>query len=346
MSIDKVHIQEPGEVPVNAATDLRSFGLAHPPTEAHFRRSHFPTPPIDPDPWALALGGAMSDAMVIPAVSLRTFERRSLPVVLECAGHRRAELDPPVPGLPWRTGAVSEAVWTGASLGDVLRRAGIAPEAVEVVLRGADRGASEHGVGSYARSIPLAKALHSDTLLAYEMNGERIPVEHGGPVRAIVPGWYAMDSVKWLVSIRALTRPFAGPFQALDYRWREPGADGPGARIDRLSVHALITTPGDGDRLSPGPAVIRGAAWAGEAHIARVEVSIDDGAWEVAEIERRGLHARALWRHEADLVPGVRRIAVRATDRRGAVQPDRPVPNAGGYCANAVHRIAVAVEER
>ena len=331
---------------MNAAADLRSLGLAQQRTAAHFRRNHFPTPPIDPHTWALALGGAMSDAMVIPAVSLRTFERRNLPVVLECAGHRRAELDPPAPGLPWRTGAVSEAVWTGASLGDVLCRAGIAPGAVEVVLRGADRGVSEHGLGTYARSIPVAKALHHDTLLAYEMNGEPIPVEHGGPVRAIVPGWYAMDSVKWLVSVRALTRPFAGPFQAHDYRWHEPGAEGAGVRIDRLSVHALITAPAEGDRIPPGPAVVRGAAWAGEAHIARVEVSIDDGAWEVAEIERRGLYARALWRHEADLAPGVRRIAVRATDRRGAVQPERPVPNAGGYCANAVHRIAVAVEER
>jgi hypothetical protein len=111
-------------------------------------------------------------------------------------------------------------------------------------------------------------------------------------------------------------------------------------------VHALITAPADGDRLVSGPAVVRGAAWSGEAEVARVEVSVDDGPWEVAEIERRGLYARALWRHAVDLAPGVRRLAVRATDRRGATQPDRPVPNAGGYCANAVHRIAVAVDER
>jgi len=345
MSIDKVVIAEETE-PVNAAADLRSLGAAR-PTTPHFRRNHFPTPPIDPDGWTLALGGAMSEAMLLPAVSLRAFEPRILPAVLECAGHRRTELDPPAPGLPWRTGAVSEAVWTGASLGDVLRRAGIAPEAVEIVLRGADHGESEHGgVRSYARSLPVAKALHPDTLLAYEMNGAPIPIAHGGPVRAIVPGWYAMDSVKWLTSIRAVTRPFAGPYQALDYRWREPGEPGPGRRIDRLSVHALITAPAEGERLPAGPTVIRGAAWAGEAQVARVEVSVDGGGWEVAEIERRGLYARALWRHEVDLAAGLRRIAVRATDRRGATQPERPVPNAGGYCANAVHRVAVAVEER
>jgi DMSO/TMAO reductase YedYZ molybdopterin-dependent catalytic subunit len=347
MSIDNVFIDAgAGPAPINLAAELPTLGLRHPGAESHFRRNHFSPPPVDPDMWALALGGAMSEAMVIPAVSLRTFEHRTLPVVLECAGHRRAEIHPPARGLQWGTGAVSEAAWTGVSLGDVLRRAGIAPDVVEVVLRGADSGAGEHpGVHAYARSLPIEKALHPDTLLAFEMNGEPIPVAYGGPVRAIVPGWYAMDSVKWLTSIRAVTRPFTGPFQAVDYRWREPGVHGPGTRIDRLSVHALITSPASDESLRAGPAVIRGAAWAGEAHVARVEVCVDDGPWEVAEIERRGIYARALWRHEVELAPGVRRLAVRATDRRGATQPERPVPNAGGYCANAVHRVSVAVEE-
>jgi DMSO/TMAO reductase YedYZ molybdopterin-dependent catalytic subunit len=332
--------------PVNTTAPLGSLGSPA-PTEPHFRRNHFPAPPLDPDVCAIALGGAVSDAMLLPAVSLRTFEPRTLPVVLECAGHRRAELDPPAPGLQWGVGAVSEATWTGASLGDVLRRAGIAPSAVEVVLRGADRGPSEHeGVHAYARSLPVAKALHPDTLLAYEMNGKPIPEPYGGPVRAIVPGWYAMDSVKWLTSIRVVTRPFTGVFQAVDYRWVEPGERDAGSRIDRLWVHALITAPAEGQRLAPGPAVISGAAWAGEVDVDGVEVSIDDGPWEPAEISRRGLYARALWRYEADLAPGLRRLAVRASDRRGATQPERPVLNAGGYCANAVHRVAVAVAQR
>jgi DMSO/TMAO reductase YedYZ molybdopterin-dependent catalytic subunit len=344
MSMDSVR-QGQAKRPVNTAAPLGSLGLPA-PTEAHFRRNHFPTPPIDPGSWTLALGGAVSEAMLLPVDSLRAFEPRTLSVVLECAGHRRAELDPPAPGLQWRTGAVSEAVWTGASLGDVLRRAGVATDAIEVVLRGAERGPSEHaGVRSYARSLPIVKALHPDTLLAYEMNGAPIPAAYGGPVRAIVPGWYAVDSVKWLTSIKAVTRPFGGPFQMVDYRWIEPGETGPGSRIDRLLVHALITTPADGERLRPGAAVLRGAAWAGEVELARVEVSVDDGPWEAAEIELRGLYARALWRHEVDLAPGVRRLAVRATDRRGATQPERPVPNAGGYCVNAVHRVAVTVDE-
>jgi sulfane dehydrogenase subunit SoxC len=345
MSIDNILIGR-DQTAVNLPASLAALEERRPATAAHFRRNHFPTPPVDPDTWALALGGAMSEPMVLPAVTLRTFEHRSLPVVLECAGHRRAELDQPGDGLPWGVGAVSEAVWTGVSLGDVLRRAGLADEAVEVVLRGADRGACEHpGIHSYARSLPVRKALHPDTLLAFEMNGEPIPVAFGGPVRAIVPGWYAMDSVKWLTSIRAVSRPFDGPFQAVDYRWREPGADGQGTRIDRLSVHALITSPSPGERLRPGPVVVRGAAWAGEVGVARVEVSVDGGPWEVAEIERRGVYARALWQHEVELSFGIHRLAARATDRRGAIQPERPAANAGGYCANAVHRVSVTVEE-
>ena len=127
MSIDKVSIAEDGSSPpINLAAELPTLGMRYPRTDGHFRRNHFAPPPVDPDTWALALGGAMSEPMVIPADSLRTFEHRTLPVVLECAGHRRAELHPPARGLPWGTGAVSEAAWTGVSLGDLLRRAGIA----------------------------------------------------------------------------------------------------------------------------------------------------------------------------------------------------------------------------
>jgi len=112
MSIDKVFIAEDGSsAPINLAADLPTLGMRYPRADGHFHRNHFAPPPVDPDTWALALGGALSEPMVIPADSLRTFEHRTLPVVLECAGHRRAELHPPARGLPWGTGAVSEAMW-------------------------------------------------------------------------------------------------------------------------------------------------------------------------------------------------------------------------------------------
>ena len=244
MSIDKLDIHP---LVVNQAASLANLESITPTTVGHFRRNHFPSPYVDYARWAIAVGGAVAEPMVIGAAALRSAERRSLPVVLECAGHRRTEHGPSTRGLPWGVGAVSSAVWTGVPLSAVLERAGVHRGAVEVVLRGADRGRDCHpGEHAYARSLPLAKALHPNTLLAYEMNGRPIPVEHGGPVRVIVPGWYAMDSVKWLAAIHVVTSPFDGPFQAIDYRWHEPGdATGPGTRIAELSVHSLITWPAE-----------------------------------------------------------------------------------------------------
>ncbi len=325
---------------INAPAPLAALGMVQQPAETHFRRNHFPIPALDAGTWALAIGGAVAEPRVLAAADLRAFEHRTLPVVLECAGHRRAEFDPATPGLRWGAGAASEAHWTGVPLAAVLTAAGIADDGVEVVLRGAD------GEG-YARSLPLAKALHPDTLLAVEMNGEQIPPAYGGPVRAIVPGWYGMDSVKWLAAIHVVRRPFDGPFQLRGYRWRVPGENGPGIRIDRLAVQSLITSPSDGARLPAAATLVRGAAWSGAGGIARVAVSVDGGRFCDARLHPAlGPYARTLWEHEVVLGPGPHVIASQATDVNGEVQPQRPLPNAGGYCNNAVHRIGVTADQR
>ncbi len=157
------------------------------------------------------------------------------------------------------------------------------------MLRGADRGTEEHpGEHAYARSLPLHKALHPDTLLACEMNGRPIPVEHGGPVRVIVPGWYGMDSVKWLAAMHVVTRPFDGPFQAIDYRWREPGdGSGPGGRIAALAVHSLITWPGDGEPVAAGLRRRARSRLVSGRPLAEVAVRRDFDEWQPATIVRR-----------------------------------------------------------
>ena len=340
MSIDKVvYIGKRRDDVVNAPAPLAALGMARQPGATHFRRNHFPVPALDAGTWALAIGGAVAEPRVLAAADLRAFEHRTLPVVLECAGHRRDEFDPPAPGLRWGAGAASEARWTGVPLAAVLEAAGIADDGVEVVLRGAD------GDG-YARSLPMEKALHPDTLLALFMNGEPIPPVYGGPVRAIVPGWYGMDSVKWLAAIHVARRPFDGPFQVRDYRWRVPGEPGPGSRIDRLAVQSLITSPAEGSRVPHGATRIRGAAWSGAGGIAAVAVSIDGGRFcDARLLPAPGPYARTLWEFEAVLGPGRHEIASRATDVHGEVQPQRPLPNAGGYCNNAVHRLGVTADE-
>ncbi len=324
----------------NTPATPAALGERHMPTAAHFRREHFPVPAIDPAEWRLRIAGAVLTPAIFTLADLAALPSRSLAVMLECAGHRRAELRPATPGLQWEVGAVSEARWTGTPLRWLLERSGVDPRAAEVVLSGADRGPFEGSPRShaYARSLPLRKALDPDTILAYEMNGRPIPPEHGGPVRVIAPGWYATDSVKWLERIHVSVDEFAGPFQAIDYRFATADDTGPGTRMERMPVHSLVT--------DPTGARVRGIAWSGGGVITRVEVRVDAGPWTKATIVgRTGRYGRTFWEHEWEAVAGAHTIAVRARDASGAVQPDEPTWNRGGYAVNAVQRIDVTVKE-
>jgi DMSO/TMAO reductase YedYZ molybdopterin-dependent catalytic subunit len=329
------------------ATPLDALELAEIPSELHFVRSHFPVPETgDPEDWRLELCG--NEPLLLSLQELRAMPAHTGGVVLECAGHRRTELDPLPPGLPWSCGAVAEARWTGASLAGVLRSVGIPPDAIEVVLEGADAGSFPGLTGThhFARSLPLAKALQRDVLLAYEMNGEPIPARRGGPVRAIVPGWYATDSVKWLARVWFGSAPFEGPFQALDYRMRRPGEPGLGERLTELPVHGLITTPEDGAALHDQRVLVRGVAWGGSEGIERVQVCADRRAWRDALLTGPGdRYGRVRWECSLQLEPGHHELACRAVDGAGNVQPDWPAPNPGGYANHAVHRVHVRVSD-
>jgi DMSO/TMAO reductase YedYZ molybdopterin-dependent catalytic subunit len=314
----------------NRPTPLSALESRLPGAEDHFRRDHFDPPTIDERGFALEVTGGDRE-LRLTMDELRRLPRRELDVVLECAGHRRDEFEPATPGLQWGVGAVGEARWAGTALADALGLVEIGPEVTEVALFGADRGSCEvaGGVHRFARSIPLTKALDPDTLLVWEMDGEPLPVGHGAPLRAIVPGWYATDSVKWLERIELLCEPFDGPFQALDYRWVDERHPTPGVRMDEVPVHSVIT--------SIDAATARGAAWGGGG-VARVEVRIDDGEWHEARLEPgSGAYARTLW--TVDLPRPAHSVAARATDVHGDSQPERPDWNPGGYRNNSVQRI-------
>jgi DMSO/TMAO reductase YedYZ molybdopterin-dependent catalytic subunit len=269
-------------------------------------------------------------------------------VVLDCAGHRRAEFEPTPPGVPWGSGAVTEARWTGASLVSLLELAGIPANAREVVLEGADADPVDgfDGVHRFARSLPLAKALDPDVLIAYEMDGEPIPVARGGPVRAVVPGWYATDSVKWLDRIWFTDEEFDGVFQADHYRLRAPGDRGRGRRMTELRVHALITTPADGETvLGGGDLSLHRIAWGGKGGLAAVFVRLDDGPWTAARLgPARGPYTRTGWQVRCTVAAGAHELVCRAIDRAGRSQPDRPLANLHGYANNAVHRVRFRTE--
>lgn len=327
--------------PLWRPTPLAALERSDLPTHLHFVRSHFAVPGIDVDSWSLEVVGS-THSLVVGVPGLRRFPERTVRVLLECAGHRRVEFEPLASGIPWGVGAVSEARWTGISLAGLLEWVGVPAEAQEVVLEGADAGSVDgfEGQHRFARSLPLDKALEADVLLAYAMNGQPIPPEHGGPVRTIVPGWYATDSVKWLERIWFTDREFDGVFQAHDYRLQLPGEPGPGRRMTEVPAHALITTPGEARAVPAQELAIQGVAWGGTGGVARVLVQLDRGGWTPAGLgSGRGEYAHVRWALPCRLDPGEHELACRAVDGSGATQPEHPVGNVRGYANHAVHRV-------
>ncbi|HEX4365098.1 MAG TPA: sulfite oxidase [Solirubrobacteraceae bacterium] len=329
------------------ATPLSALLIDEMPLGAHFRRDHYPAPALDSASWSLEVGGAVRRPLCLDVAQLRRLGAQTERVVLECAGHRRSEYEPAVPGLTWAEGAVGEARWTGAPLAAILERAGVLPTASVVVLEGADAGpfAGRDGSHPFARGLPLDKARAPETMLVWEVNGAPIDRRHGGPVRAIVPGWYATDSVKWLTRITILEGEFDGPWEVDDYRLLPAGDKGPGERMTTMPVHALVVEPCEDSGQRPGPATARGVAWGGEGGIALVEMRIDGGPWRRADLgPSRGAYARRFWKAPWIASAGRHRIEVRATDATGRCQPEQVRWNQRGYANNAVHGAWVSVD--
>lgn len=328
--------------PLAAPTPQERLGAERIAPSEHFRRDHFPPPGLDAASWRLEIGGLVRSPLRLDLSALMALGQVTERVVLECAGHRRAEFDPCPSGVPWGVGAVAEGHWTGAPLASVLERAGVESGATAVVLCGADRGEVEpERVEPFGRAIPLAKALDASCLLAWGHEGELIEHERGGPVRAILPGWYATDSVKWVIRATVIEGEFGGFYEAEDYRWQGPG-DRSGLRLGPLPVHALVTDPADDAVVPAGRLAVGGIAWGGAGNVAEVSVCVDGGPWQPARLgAERGRFARRFWTADASLERGRHEIAVRAGDATGAVQPDRPVANLRGYGNNSVHRVRI-----
>ena len=201
------------ETPLNLEMPFSSLDSFITPTNSFYVRTHFPIPAIDRNAWWLHVEGEVEKPFGINYEQLMALQSVTAPATLECAGNNRNFLEPKVKGVQWHLGAVGTAEWTGVLLSALLDRAIPKPNACEVALEGADRGILEDpksppGEFKFARSIPLEKACR-DVLLAYKMNGQDLPPEHGFPLRAIVPGWYAMASVKWLAWRWAMPRLWA-----------------------------------------------------------------------------------------------------------------------------------------
>ncbi len=326
--------------PLNAETGARGLEEALTPPGSHYVRSNFAEPSLSFTAHQVSVEGRVQRPGAFGLEQLLSYPTRELTVTLECAGNNRLSLAPLPAGEPWSRGAVSTAVWKGVSLSTVLEAAGLGGEVTEVLVEGADAGTMEGATGSmhFARSLPIAKALHPDTLLAFEMNGAPLPPRHGAPIRLVVPGWYGMASVKWVRKIEARSVPFDGYFQTRRYVY----LDAPGAvtaPVDRIRVKSLVVAPAENGRVPRGKVRVEGWAWAGDAGVRSVSVALDGGdRWvEATVLARPSPHAWQRWQVELEVnVPGRHTLRSRAVDGAGVAQPERPQWNLLGYGNNAV----------
>lgn len=345
--------------PLNAEPPADRLRAAYvTPCEAFYVRCHGDVPRLDGARHRLRVGGRVATPLDLPAAGLRgRFRPRTVVAVMQCAGNRRAELGAvrPVSGDPWQGGAIGNAEWTGVSLADVLRAAGAEEDAgLHVAFAAADECDTDAGRVRFGASIPMAKALSPEVLLADAMNGQPLPVEHGFPLRAVVPGYAGVRSPKWLAAIEVRDRPADGPFQQKDYRLFPPGVtevpDDPeaGVVINDMPLNAAICEPAAGAALPAGPVAVRGYAVATGRAVVRVDLSADGGAnWQQATLERRAEApwSWTFWEATLALPPGEHEIAVRAWDSAGQTQPARAedVWNVKGYLCAAWHRVPVRV---
>jgi len=300
--------------PFNRAFDFSSLASWETPNSDFFVRSHFAAPE-PPRQWVLKVRGSVERELALTLDVLDRMPAIEIPVTLECAGNL----------VGW--GGVSNARWSGVSLAALLKQADILSGSQEVVLVGADGGVDREAgisVDAFARSIPLVKALEPATILATKMNGVRLPAEHGGPLRAIVPGYYGMDSVKWVKEIFVSRESFQGFYQAQRYyESRKLNGRLVTETLHRMKIKSQIARPRREVSITAGPTVVMGAAWSGESRIQNVKVSVDGGvSWKPAHLgDDDHESAWRLWSLDWHPSAGRYEVIAQAVDARGDEQP-------------------------
>jgi sulfite oxidase len=323
------------------------------PTDRMFIRNNLLTPDLGAANHVLRVRGLVDKPLDIPLAQLKKMPSFTTQAIIECAGSGRAGFQPRASGTAWLpTGGMGCPTWTGVSLADVLKLAGVKAGAVHVAFSGEDFGAVPTAP-KVIRSIPMAKAMERHTMLAWAMHGRDLPKAHGYPLRTIVPGWVGSASIKWVTGIEVLDAPFKGTYMDSSYRIpRTPVAPGDKMPSDTVSVEAwpvksIITLPGASDRYRLGGLlVVRGSAWAGDYDVERVDISLDNGVtWQPANLAPKA--DKYAWRRFRLEVPltraGELTILARATDEKGNSQPALATWNPLGYFWNSIHRVGIVV---
>jgi sulfite oxidase len=341
--------------PEDLEMPLSGFADYITPFDHFFVRTHVYVPTVNISDWRLKVEGAVATPITLTMDDLRRMPSVEMVAVVECAGNGRSFYDPPVPGLQWSNGSVGNARWRGVRLAEVLKRAGVREPAVEVLFDGADQPIGT--MQDFRRSITIKKALDPNTLLAYEMNGEPIPLKHGFPLRVCAAGWASDSWVKWLTSITVLDKPWDGFWMKNAYR-KPDHAVAPGTSltpeqmvpVTSLRVKTVIAAPTSNWARPGEPVRIAGVAWSGDAGpVTSVDVSTDAArTWKPAELHR-DQKTQFGWRQwEFSWTPeqeAYYTIMARAHDAAGNTQPFAQEWNPSGYGWNVVPEIHISVQK-
>jgi len=342
-----VNMRIMSEKPLNAETPteyLRSWITAN---KVFFDRNQgaIMDAPVDIDTFELIVEGAVTKTLQLGFGHLLRMPKTIVSNTLECSGNGRSLLKEKSRGNPWTIGGVGNAVWGGVWLKDVLGQAGLKDGARHVAFEGLDESLGSSGI-KFIRSIPLEKAM-SSTILAYEMNGDPLPVKHGFPLRGLALGWTGANCVKWLNRISVLEKPYEGFFMDKVYRVFQKGQDPQSGRVvTEIELKTIITQPLPDESLPVGNVTVLGAAYGGETQVEQVEVSVDGGRnWQAAEfIGPREPYAWRQWQYIWQAgEKGRYTIMARATDADGQIQPMDAKWNVLGYFNNGVNEHAVTV---
>ena len=322
------------------------------PIGMHYLLSHFDIPYVeDENNWKLEIGGLVNNPVSLDMQTLKSLPQITKQVTLECAGNGRALVKPHWPSMPWTYEAVGTAEWRGTRLVDILQQAQAKDDSIQWVFSGADSGVDSGVQHDFARSLSLDMANNPDIMLAWEINGQPLPPQHGYPLRLVVPGWYGMASVKWLNRIEAIDYDFQGHQQVGTYVYKQDNDD-VGIPVTAIRVKSLMVPPGKPDwytrkrLLESGETTLHGRAWSGLGTvITKVEVGFDDQWHEAQVFPANDKYAWSRWEFKWQASSGYHELRCRATDANGEVQPLDPPWDKAGFGNNCVQITEVWVED-
>jgi DMSO/TMAO reductase YedYZ molybdopterin-dependent catalytic subunit len=349
--------------PVQLETPRHYFQTAFTPNGAFYVRWHLDGIPnsVDLKEWKLQIEGKVAKPQAWNLSELmQTFKPVSLAAANQCSGNSRSRLQPRVPGAQWGNGAMGNAVWTGVRLRELLEVAGVSSGAVQVQFQGLETGHGPKGLGSNAflKALDINHPVLEESIVAYLMNNEPLPMLNGFPVRLVVPGFFATYWMKCLTWIRVLDAPDDNFWMKTAYRVPDtprgnttPEESNAGKvktiPIERMPVRSFLISPDGSSKIPEGMSVtLRGIAFSGFGRISSVEISDDGGKnWRSAKLgEDHGTYSFRTWETPWTAnSPGKHTLAVRATDEKGNTQTDEPVWNPGGYLWNRIERQVIVV---